>query len=114
MKAHEFRSSFSWAFQDFVSTTRWTLNEKLLKLRFESAPFDPCLYILRRDDGSPRGALGIHVDDGLRGGDEVFQLKLEVLQQKYPFGSQKMSDFIFTGIHLQQRSDMGIVLSQSE
>ena len=91
-----------------------TLNEELLKLGFESAPFDPCLYILRRADGSPRGALGIHVDDGLCGGDEVFLSKLDLLQQKYPFGSQKMSDFVFTGIQLRQRSDMGIVMSQSE
>ena len=84
-----------------------TLNEELLKLGFESSPFDPCLYT----DGTPRGVLGIHVDDGLCGGDEVFLSKLDLLQQKYPFGSQKMSDFIFTGIQLRQRSDMGIVMS---
>ena len=91
-----------------------TLNEELVKLGFESSPFDPCLYILRKEDGTPRGALGIHVDDGLCGGDKVFQSVLEKLQQKYPFGSQKISDFVFTGIHLRQRSDMGIVLSQSD
>ena len=91
-----------------------TLNEELVKLGFEPAPFDPCLYVLRKSDGTPRGVIGVHVDDGLCGGDAEFMNRLANLQEKYPFGSQKISDFVFTGIHLPQRSDMGIVLSQSD
>ena len=88
-----------------------TLNEELVKLGFEPSPFDPCLYVLRKSDGTPRGVIGVHVDDGLCGGDVN---RLAKLQEKYPFRSQKISDFVFTGIHLHQRSDMGIVLSQSD
>lgn len=91
-----------------------TLNEELHRLGFESSPFDPCLYVLRSEKNELDGILGIHVDDGLCGGNDRFQQKIRQLQQKYPFGSQKMTDFVFTGIHLSQRSDKGIVLSQSE
>ncbi len=91
-----------------------TLKEHLVYLGFEVSPFDPCLYVLRDEQFRPHGVIGIHVDDGLCGGDEVFQSKLKLLQEKYPFGSQKLGEFVFTGIHLQQRSDKGIIMSQSE
>ena len=91
-----------------------TLKEELLRLGFEVSPFDPCLYTLRDNNHRPCGVIGIHVDDGLCGGNEVFQQKLQELQKKYPFGSQKLGEFVFTGIHLKQRSDKGIILSQSE
>ena len=91
-----------------------TLNEELHNLGFESSPFDPCLYVLRSKKNELDGILGIHVDDGLCGGNDRFHQKIHQLQQKYPFGSQKMGEFVFTGIQLSQRSDKGIVLSQSE
>ena len=91
------------------------LSEALLKLGFETSPFDPCLFLLRNPKTlKPHGVLGIHVDDGLCGGDEVFREKIGLLQKQYPFGSQKTGSFIFTGIQMQQRSDKAIVLSQSE
>ena len=91
-----------------------TLKEALLRLGFEVSPFDPCLYILRDKQHRPCGIIGIHVDDGLCGGNEYFKTKLQELQAKYPFGSQKLGEFVFTGIHLKQKGDKGIVLSQSE
>ena len=91
-----------------------TLKEHLVYLGFEVSPFDPCLYVLRDKDLRPHGVIGIHVDDGLCGGDAVFRDKLKQLQEKYPFGSQKLGEFVFTGIHLKQRGDKGIVMSQSE
>ena len=90
------------------------MKEQLILLGFEVSPFDPCLFVLRKNDHSSHGIIGIHVDDGLCGGDEVFVSKLKQLQEKYPFGSQKLGEFVFTGIHLKQRSDKGIVMSQSE
>lgn len=91
-----------------------TLKEELLNLGFEVSPFDPCLYTLRDQNHRPRGVIGIHVDDGLCGGDEFFKQKLSELQKKYPFGSQKLGEFVFTGVHLTQKSDKSIILSQSE
>lgn len=90
------------------------LLKELLALGFQQAPFDPCVFTLRKP-GAARlsGILGVHVDDGLCGGDEFFSQKIQELSKKYAFGSQKSSQFTFTGIDISQRADMGIVLSQS-
>ena len=91
------------------------LHEELTRLGFQSAPMDPCLYILRNPETQmPSGIIGIHVDDGICGGDEVFQAKLKQLEKKYPFGSYKTSEFTFTGVELKQQGDHSIVLSQEK
>ena len=47
-----------------ISGTRH-YQKALLKLGFEIAPFDPCLFVLRDPKThEPQGVLGIHVDDG--------------------------------------------------
>ena len=92
-----------------------TLSTALTNLGFETSPFDPCVFVLRDPKTSlPSGIIGIHVDDGLCGGDESFYQKLDVLRKQYPFGSEKVGSFVFTGIQLHQRSDKAIILSQSE
>ena len=91
------------------------LHEELVRLGFQSSPMDPCLYVLRKPGSNePSGIIGIHVDDGLCGGDEWFQEKLRSLEQKYAFGSYKTTEFTFTGIELKQRGDHSIVLSQEK
>lgn len=91
------------------------LSQELLSIGFEISPFDPCLFVLRHPETKrPRGIIGIHVDDGLCGGDEVFLECLGKLQKKYPFGSEKIGSFTFTGVNMQQRGDKSIVFSQSE
>ena len=91
-----------------------TLQAELLKLGFIAAPFDPCVFLLwDPQQGKPQGILGIHVDDGLCGGNEYFQEKIRALEKKYPFGSRKLGDFTFTGIDLHQEPNKNIVLSQS-
>ena len=91
------------------------LSQELLSLGFEISPFDPCLFVLRNPETRrPRGVIGIHVDDGLCGGDAVFLERLKQLQKKYPFGSEKVGSFTFTGVNMHQRGDKSIVLSQSE
>ena len=92
-----------------------TLSAALIQLGFETSPFDPCVFVLRDPKTMiPRGIIGIHVDDGLCGGDEIFSQKLKELHRQYPFGSEKVGSFVFTGIQLHQRSDKAIILSQSE
>ncbi len=91
------------------------LLKELLKLGFQQAPFDPCVFTLRKaGQESLSGILGVHVDDGLCGGDEFFDEQIEALSKKYSFGSQKSSQFTFTGIDISQRADKGIILSQSK
>ncbi len=92
-----------------------TLLKELQHLGFHQSPFDPCVFILKQPKTQQlAGILGIHVDDGLCGGDEYFNQKILELSQKSAFGSRKASNFTFTGIELAQTGDKGIRLSQSK
>ena len=91
---------------------------ELQKLGFVATPFDPCLFVLRMPAGESNagalaGVLGVHVDDGIGGGNEFYQEKIKLLEKKFPFGSHKTQAFTFTGIEVNQRGDNSIHLSQS-
>jgi len=91
---------------------------ELKRIGFEPTPFDPCLFVIRNPAengkaGSLAGVLGIHVDDGIRGGNELYRSKIKLLEEKFPFGSHKTSAFTFTGIEVTQQGDNSIHLSQS-
>jgi len=91
---------------------------ELKQLGFEATPFDPCLFVLRVPEGEPSagslaGILGVHVDDGIGGGNEFYDKKIKLLEKKFPFGSHKTTAFTFTGIEVTQRGDMSIHMSQS-
>jgi len=89
------------------------LDKTLKELGFISSPFDPCLYLLHeKDKKEPAGILGIHVDDGLCGGNEFFHQQIRKLEQKFPFGSRKSQRFVFTGIEMTQENDYSITMSQ--
>ena len=88
--------------------------EQLLELGFQQSPFDPCVFILRDPKTrTPDGILGLHVDDGLCGGNQRFQETIDKLEKKYPFGSKRIQQFIFTGIEMNQNNDKSITLSQA-
>ena len=92
-----------------------TLCDELRALGFQASPFDPCLYILRNPETKElSGALGIHVDDGIHGGDSYFHSQVSKLEAKYPFGSKKSKAFTFTGIEMCQHPDKSIELSQTK
>eukprot|EP00435_Cladocopium_sp_Y103_P028567 s529_g7.t1 len=96
---------FLW-FQELQST--------LLDLGFRAAPFDPCSFILSDDSGATQGIIGVHVDDGLCAGSEMFQAKLLELSKRFPFGSRKQKEFIFTGLHIKQHEDFSITVDQTQ
>ena len=53
------------------------LKGALQNLGFLVSPLDPCLFVLPKKNPAPgesyiHGVLGIHVDDGIGGGDAVF------------------------------------------
>ena len=87
--------------------------------RFQLSSFDiktafsACVFLLRKND-TLHGILGMHVDDGVGGGDSVFKSKIDELQKSLPFGSRKFDSFTFTGIHLQQHTDGSIKASQGD
>jgi len=90
------------------------LKQSLESLGFESSPFDPCLFVLRDNNQRAEGLIGIHVDDGLCCGSARFHAKLAQLEAKYPFGSKKSREFVFTGLHISQKSDNSIWVSQEK
>ena len=91
------------------------LKSAMLKLNFQISPLDPCTFVLPRQDGAGiHGLVGIHVDDGLGAGDKVFEQAIAQLENCYPFGSKKETDFIFTGIHISQQWDGSIELDQTQ
>jgi len=94
------------------------LVNELQKLGFVATPFDPCLFVLsmpagESNAGALAGVLGVHVDDGMGGGNQYYQEKIKLLEKKSPFGSHKTQAFTFTGIEVNQRGDNSIHLSQS-
>ena len=91
------------------------LKDQLLLLGFEQSPFCPCTFILRHQKTrEPEGIIGVHVDDGLCGGNDRFFAKLQELEKVYPFGSHKVGQFTFTGIDMFQHPNKSITLSQAE
>ena len=88
------------------------LDRTLRKLSFVPSPFDPCVYLLYKNDSeTPSGIIGMHVDDGLCGGDEYFMEQLNKLEKTFSFGSKRSQNFVFTGIEMTQLPDSTIVLS---
>ena len=80
-----------------------THDDQMHQLGFTPRPLDPCVYIRKTSDQHSRetlhGVVGMHVDDGVGGGDKLFRLKNEELQKRLPFGSFK-EKIRFTGIDL--------------
>ena len=90
------------------------LRGELLRLGVEEAPWDPTVFILRdANTHRPKGVIGMHVDDGLCGGDSDFEILLKKLESKYAFGSHKTGTFTYTGIELSQKGDGSVIMSQS-
>ena len=95
------------------------IESALLSLGFVMSPFDPCLFILPKKnpqthESKIHGVLGIHVDDGIGGGDSSFNQTISLLEKRFPFGSQRQSSFTFTGIHVNQAISGDITISQQE
>ncbi len=79
------------------------VREALLSLHFVISPMDPCLFVLPGPQGRIHGILGIHVDDGLGCGDQIYQQTITQLQTRFPFGAHRRKNFVFTGMQVDQR-----------
>ena len=95
-----------------------SFRETLEELGFMTCPLDGCVFSLITKDtqGKPRvrGVLGIHVDDGIGGGDEYFMKTIDRLREKYSFGAFNIGEFDFCGIHYSQWRDGSIEMSQKK
>ena len=90
------------------------LKTALEALQLKAAPFDPCTFVLVDAHGITQGLIGVHVDDGLCCGSEMFHQKLRELAKTFPFGSQKQTEFTFTGLHVEQQPDFSISVDQQQ
>ena len=91
------------------------LDRVLRQLSFIPSPFDPCVYLLYKEGSDkPSGVIGMHVDDGLCGGDSFFDEQLNKLEAIFPFGAKKSQSFTFTGIEMNQLPNKTIILSQEK
>ena len=95
------------------------LKGALQNLGFLVSPLDPCLFVLPKKNSAPgepyiHGVLGIHVDDGIGGGDAVFAKAIKALEARFPFGSQRQGSFTFTGVGITQEPNGDIVLNQKD
>eukprot|EP00435_Cladocopium_sp_Y103_P038988 s374_g10.t1 len=90
--------------------------QTLEELGFVSCPMDGCVFSLVTPDhqGKPkvRGVLGIHVDDGIGGGDDYFMKIIGNLRERYSFGAFNIGEFDFCGTRYRQHSDGSIELCQ--
>ena len=93
-----------------------TLKQTLEGLGFVVSPFDGCLFSLVTKDqnGCPkvRGCLGLHVDDGIGGGDEYFGEVIERLRRRYDFGAYNEGEIEFCGVRYFQWDDGSIEMTQ--
>ena len=88
----------------------------LEELGFMSCPLDGCVFTLvtKGENGKPlvRGVLGIHVDDGIGGGDDYFMGVIGRLREKYSFGAFNIGEFDFCGIRYRQLDDGSVEMCQ--
>ena len=93
------------------------LTRQLKRLSFQVHPLEPCIFqlvSLHEGHRTLHGIIGVHVDDGICGGDEYFHQQLDQLKNVLPFGSFKQRRFVFTGIQLEQHPDFSVSCSQAE
>ena len=87
----------------------------LLRQGCTQCPLDPCDFGYYTETPSSKGhdkphlqfhgCLGIHVHDGIAGGDSVFHAMLKRVEARFKFGSFERREFKYTDIHFRQWDD---------
>ena len=92
--------------------------DELLKQGCVQSPLDPCVFGFYEQDQQGRrrlhGCLGIHVDDGIAGGDDKFLGMLKRVEARFKFGAYETKEFTYTGIHFKQWHDGSIEYDQKQ
>ena len=84
------------------------LKTSLIKQGFTSCALDPCALVLRKS-GKIHGVLGVHVDDVIGGGDEVFDRIMTAVRKEFDFGAWDVGNFWFKGRQISQMPNGEIV-----
>ena len=92
--------------------------DTLLSEGFKQCPMDPCVFTLTSKNSSGKilvhGSIGVHVDDGIGGGDPKFLDSLNRIRKHFSFGSFEKGSFTFTGIRFKQWDDKSVEYDQIE
>ena len=90
--------------------------DELLRQGCVQCPLDPCVfgYYGRDSQGKLRlhGCLGMHVDDGIGGGNDSFRQMLKRIESRFKFGAFERGEFVYTGIHFRQWDDGSVEYDQ--
>lgn len=90
--------------------------DELVKQGCTQCPLDPCVFAYHTKNASgktvPHGVIGIHVDDGIAGGDQAFLDMLKRVEDRFKFGAFDRTEFVYTGIHFKQWDDGSIEYDQ--
>ena len=92
-----------------------SVSQFLVGCGMNQSRLDPCTFHLKDANGKLRGALAIHVDDLVLGGDSYFDSHVvEPLKKKYPFKHWHDGSGDFLGKKVKQLEDFSIVISQKD
>ena len=78
------------------------LTRELLAVGLTQSQLDPCLFMLRGNDGSLIGVCGVHVDDLIGGGCPEMDNVLVELKKRLPFGDYRTYTIRYTGLEVRQ------------
>ena len=88
------------------------LCDTLEKLGMQVSIYDES-FLFWRKDGKLSGMIGVHVDDLLNGGNELFKkLVLQPLKEKFTLSMEVEGNFLYTGLEIKQKKKF-IELSQN-
>ena len=88
---------------------------KLIGLRYQNSPLDPCLYSIYNQSEEPVGVFSTHIDDLLGCGvPGALERTRHFLEQR--FGELKFQEtqFVHVGMELSQAADCSVLLTQEE
>ena len=89
------------------------LNTSLIKHGFTSCALDPCAIVLRQS-GKIHGVFGVHVDDVIGGGNEIFDRIMTAVRKEFDFGAWDVGNFPFKGRQISQMPNGEIVFDMEQ
>ena len=87
--------------------------DSLIKHGFTSCALDPCAFVLQ-ESGKIHGVLGVHVDDVIGGGNEIFDRIMTTVRKEFDFGAWDVGNFRFKGGQISQMPNGEIVCDMEQ
>ena len=89
------------------------LKTSLIEHGFTSCAFDPCAFILRKS-GKIHGVLGVHVDDVIGGGNQIFDRIMTTVRKEFDFGAWDVCNFRLKGRQISKKPNGEIVCDMEQ